>query len=264
MRIWHQSLAELGALGAYGAALEGRIPSLVSDGTEVVIHGAREGSYAGLAPAAVLKYPVVKYRIHDQVLGLVAQAEREGFDAFAFASFAEPLLQQCRSLAAIPVTSMLESSLLVGCTLARKIALITLAPANVVRLTAQVEQHGMAHRLTGIYPLDPPVTEFELAQAFETPGPIIEAFMRTAACAIADGADCIIPAEGVFIEVLAAQKIDQIDGAAVMDCLAVVMSWTEMMVQLRSRSGLGVGRHWDHARPPAEIMAKIDDFFGPL
>ncbi|MEP6869991.1 MAG: aspartate/glutamate racemase family protein [Novosphingobium sp.] len=264
MRIWHQSMASLETLGAYGAALAARVPGLVSPGTEVVLHGVPAGSYAGQSPAEVLRYPYAKYRIHDQALKLVAQAERENFDAVAFATFAEPLLQQARSIVNIPVTSMLEASLLVGCSLARKTALITLAPENRVRLAEQVERHGLGGRIAGIYPLDPPITEFVLTAAFEEPQGVIDAFSHTARRAIADGADLIIPAEGVFTEVLAAQKIDRLDGAAVMDCVAVVLAYTEMMVALRQRTGLGVGRRWDHAQPPAELMARLGDFFGPL
>ncbi|HEY6869054.1 MAG TPA: aspartate/glutamate racemase family protein [Novosphingobium sp.] len=262
MRIWHQSMASLESLGAYGAALERRLPGLVSPGTEVVIHGVPQESYAGLPPAAVLRYPYAKYLIHDQALGYVARAEREGYDAVAFATFAEPLLQQARSIVDIPVTSMLEASLLVGCSLARRIALVTLAPENRVRLTEQVERHALGQRIAGIYPLDPPVTEFVLAAAFDEPQGVIDAFSQTARRAIADGCDLVIPAEGVFTEVLAAQKIDRIDGAAVMDCVAVVMAYTEMMVRLRQRTGLGVGRRWDHARPPAELMDRLAGFFG--
>lgn len=264
IRIWHQSMAELGALGAYGAALDQRIPTLVSAGTTVDQHGAREGSYLGLAPAQVLKYPVAKYRIHDQILGFVRQAEEEGYDAFCMATFAEPLLNQARSLVDIPVTSMLESSLLVGCTLARKLALVTLAPGNVVRLTEQIERHGLQGRIGGIYPLDPPVNEFQLAEAFASPQPVLDAFAATASRAVSDGADCVIPAEGVFTEVLAAQKVDRIEGAAVLDCMAVAMQWTEMMVRLRRTSGIGSGRRWDHARLPEDLASGLDRFFGPL
>lgn len=264
MRIWHQSMASLESLGAYGAALEQRLPGLVSPGTEVVIHGVPAESYAGQPPAAVLRYPYAKYRIHDQALGFVVQAEREGFDAVAFATFAEPLLQQCRSVVDIPVTSMVESSLLVGCSLARKMALITLAAENRVRVTEQVERHGLGDRIAGIYPLYPPVTEFVLAAAFDEPPGVVDAFSHTARRAVADGADLIIPAEGVFTEVLAAQKIDRLDGAAVMDCVAVVLAYTEMMVSLRQRCGLGVGRRWDHARLPVDLMDRPSGFFGPL
>lgn len=264
MRIWHQSLAELGTLAPYRAALETRIPTLVDDGVEVAIHGAPEGCYGGLPPAALLKYPYAKYRIHDQMLANVAQAERDGFDAFAFCTFAEPLLRQCRSLVDIPVTSMLESSLLVGCTLARKVALITLAPGNVVRLTEQIERHALKDRIGGIYPLDPPVTEFDLTAAFDDPGPLLDNFMAAARRAVAAGADCVIPAEGVLAEVLAAQRVDRVEGAAVMDCMAVVLGWTEMMVRLRRRCGLGVGRQWDHARPPGDVMAALEAYFGAL
>jgi Asp/Glu/hydantoin racemase len=255
-------MASLESLGAYGRALEARLPSLVSPGTEVVIHGVPAGSYAGKAPAEVLRYPYAKYLIHDQALGFVAQAERDGFDAVAFATFAEPVLQQARSIVDIPVASMVEASLLVGCSMARRMALITLAPENRVRLAEQVEKHGLQQRVSGIYPLDPPITEFALAAAFTEPASVVEAFAQTARRAIADGADLIIPAEGVFTEVLAAQQISRIDGAAVMDCVAVVLAYTEMLVALRRRTGLGVGRRWDHAQPPADLMDQLGAFFG--
>ena len=57
---------------------------------------------------------------------------------------------------------------------------------------------------------------------------------------------------------------DRIEGAAVLDCMAVAMQWTEMMVRLRRTSGIGPGRRWDHARLPDDLASGLDRFFGPL
>lgn len=240
MRIWHQSMASLESLGAYGAALERRLPGLVSPDTEVVIHGVPAESYAGLLPAAVLRYPYAKYRIHDQALGFVVQAEREEFDAVAFATFAEPLLQQCRSVVDIPVTSMVESSLLVGCSLARKMALITLAAENRVRVTEQVERHGLGDRIAGIYPLYPPVTEFVLAAFDEPPGRgrRLQPYRAAGGCRWR-GPDH--PGRGRLHRSAGGAKDRPAGWHGGDGRVAVVLAYTEMMVSLRQRCGLWRG-----------------------
>ena len=144
MRIWHQSITSLETLSAYGRVLEARLPSLVSAGVEVVTHGLPAELYAGRPPAEVLRYPYARYRIHERALGCAAEAERQGFDAVTFATFAEPVLQQARSIVDIPVVSMLEASLLVGCSMARRMALVTLAPENVRRLQERLDDHRFA------------------------------------------------------------------------------------------------------------------------
>jgi len=261
-RIWHQSMAPFDALGSYALALTARLPRLVSDGTEVVPHGAPPGSYVGRAPAEILKFPYAHHLIQSQVLDLCRQAEREGYDAIAFATFGEPLLRQSRSLVDIPIASMAEASLLVGCSCARQMALITLGPENVRRVRELVDRHAMRERVSGVYALDPPLTERELARAFAEPDPVLASFKRAAHQAVAAGADLIIPAEGVFNEVLAAQEVREIDGAAVMDCVVVVLAYAEMLVALRRRTGLAVGRRWEYPRPDAALLAALQQQFG--
>lgn len=255
MRIWHQSVTSLDTLGAYGAALRSRIPGLVSPRTEVVLHGLPAACYAGRSPAEVLRYPYIRHKIHGLVLDQVRVAAAEGFDAVALVTFAEPLLEQARACVDMPVISMLETCLLTACTLARRMALVTLGEDNVARLRDQAEGHRLSERIAGILALTPPITEFQLMEAFARPGPVVDAFVATARGAVAAGAGVIIPAEGVLNEVLAAAEIRRIGDTPVMDCVAVVLAYTEMMVGLRRRVGLEVDRGWQHTRAPADLMA---------
>jgi allantoin racemase len=257
VRLWYQSMAPLDGFGTYAERLRSRLAGLLSPGVEVAIHGAARGSYLGRAPAEILRFPYAQHLIQNQVLELCLQAEREGCDGIVFGTFGEPLLRVARSAVDIPIASMPEACLLVGCSLARRMALITLSSENVRRVQEIVDRHGLGGRVATILPLEPALTEWELSQAFAQPGPVLRSFRAAAGRAVADGADLIIPAEGVFNEVLAAQGIRGIDGAAVMDCVAVACAYAEMLVALRRRTGLDVGRRWDHARPDAATITAL-------
>jgi hypothetical protein len=70
-------------------------------------------------------------------------------------------------------------------------------------------------------------------------------------------ADLVIPAEGVFNEVLFAQTVQRLDDVPVMDCVGVTFLYAEMLVNLRRRTGLEVGRRWEYARPSPSVIAHV-------
>jgi allantoin racemase len=257
MRIWHQSMAPLEDLPAYGSALCARIGSCVAEGHSVEAHGLDTRAYAGLPPAEVLKYPYLKHLVHGQVFGQCLAAQAAGFDAIALASYAEPFLTECRSLVAIPVASMPESTLLVGCSMAEQMALITLTRSTARRVRALAHKHGLGSRVSGVYALDPAVNERDLNAAFAEPDVLLKNFARVAAQAIEAGADLIIPADGVLNEVLALHGPRRIGDVSIMDVLSVVLGYAELLVSLKRRCGLDVGRRWSHALAEGELLAKI-------
>jgi allantoin racemase len=177
----------------------------------------------------------------------------------AFATFGDPFLTECRSLLQIPVSSMVESSLLVGCSMARQMALITLGPNTVQRVSELARGHGLSSRISGVVPLDPPVTEASLVDLLDSgmAEQFVSDFVAVAQQAVEGGADLIVPAEGALNEVLFRSGCERIRGVAVMDTLAVLIGYTELLVNLRSRSGLTVGRRWAYARPSADVIRDL-------
>lgn len=258
IRIWYQSMTQLGALSNYAAALAQRAARVCSEHVEVVFNGVSEHRYQGRMPADILKYPYAKLVLQSEAIDFCRRAERENFDAIVLGSFSEPFLQEIRSVVDIPVVSMPESSLLVACSLAEQFALITLAPSNVRRLKSLVRRHGLESRISGIYAVTRHLDEADLNAALKQPDAVIADFTAVGRNAVDAGADLVIPAEGILNLLLHANGVDTIAGATVQDCVGVAFLYAELLVNLKRRAGLGVGRRWTYAMPPPELMAQLD------
>lgn len=256
MRLWYQSMAPLGHLDTYAEALRRRAKAVLPE-AEVALHGAAHPAFTGRPPADIHKYAYGKHIVHREAFDVCRRAEKEGYDAVILGSFGEPYLTEVRSLLDIPVVSMVEASLLLACSLAENFALVTLSPANVRRVGAVVKRHGLEGRITGILSLKTPVKEDELNEAIAKPNRVVPAFLEVAEEAVRDGADAVIPAEGLFSEVMVAHGVKKVSEAAVIDCVGASLLQAEMLVRAK-RLGLGVGRRWSYARPPGDLLEVLD------
>lgn len=262
MRVWYQSMVPFGDLRGYRDALQAHAAAVASPGTEVVLNGASEHLFAGRVPAELFKYPYAKHVIQTEVLDFVHDAEAKGFDAIVLGSFSEPFLQQARGLVDIPVVSMPEAALLASCSLAPTFALITLSPKSVHRVRELVARHKLEGRISGVLPLPNPVTERELNGFLDHPEPLIRDFEEAANAAIAEGADLVIPAEGVFNEVLFRHGIHRVGEVPVMDCVGNSLLYAEFLVNLRRRANITVGRQWAYAKPEPRLIQELRDLTG--
>jgi hypothetical protein len=120
-----------------------------------------------------------------------------------------------------------------------------------------VEAHGLAARVLRVQSIDPPLDEPALAVGFEEPGPVIDSFRRAARLAIADGADVVIPAEGMLAELLYVNGVKEIDAVPVLDVFGVTWAYAAMLARLRERTGLQVGRKWHYRRDDPEFVREL-------
>ena len=258
MRIWHQSATDLDALPQYAASLARRFASVASPETEVVLHGVPPGTYGSSSPAQALAYPAERHRVAGLVLRQIEQAERESFDAVMIASFAEPALREARASIDIPVTSMAESSLLAGCSVASRVGIVTIGLAGVGLLQESVARHKLESRVASVVELMPTLTEFDLQRAFKEPDAVRASFEQACRVAIDAGADVIIPGEGVLNELVVQLGIKEVDSVGVLDAIAVTVLHTEMLVHAYRRAGLRTGRRWEYSRVPADLRRALD------
>lgn len=174
-------------------------------------------------------------------------------------SFSEPLLREIRSAVSIPVTGILESSMLVSCSLGRRTAPIANAPEIAFIVQSAVEKHGLESRVLPCVALDPPMHEAELmAAAASDPQAVLQAFSKAAQHAIThQGADVIVPAEAVLATLVVANKLKTINGAPVVDVLAIAWRYALMMVRLRSDCGVEVSRVGAYARSDPALIALV-------
>lgn len=257
MKIWHQSMTELHNLGAYKKSLTSHAKTILNRGETIEIHGMPKGSYHGYSPTAALSNAFAHHRILDPIFDNAIRAERNGFDAFVVGSFSEPFLRELRSVIEIPVVSITEATLLVSCSIGRLSVPIANDPGIAWIVRESIERHGLGHRTLTPRAIDPALDEPEMAKAFSQPSILIDIFSKTARRAIAEGADVIIPAEGVLSEFLYNNKIKMIDSVPVLDSFGVTWTYAVMMVKLHKKLGLTVSRQMHYQRNDSDLIQKL-------
>ena len=251
IRIWFQSAVEMDSAGPYATALRAHAARIVQPGTTVEVHGVPPGSWAGQQPSALFGVPAVFLAVLGPAfLRNAIQAEREGCDAFVVGTFIEPFLRELRSAVRIPVVSSLEATLLVGCTAAQQIGLVTINAALRWSLQTSIERHRLGARVGLIVPIQPELDEAAVIALLADPEPGLAAFRAAASQAVAAGADAVIPAESILATLTAGAALHEIDGAAVLDAIAIPVAFAEMMATLHRRAGLRTVRRWHTPMPP--------------
>ena len=139
VRIWYQSFIDVEAQAPYFRRLRAYVDSVKSASTTVDIHG--------MTPPDRHFHPVTEFRGAAHTIRNAIRAAKEGYDAFVIGHFPDPGLQECRGVVDIPVVGLGEASLLYGCTMGRRIGLVTINPVFVPIHEAQVAASGLQQRV---------------------------------------------------------------------------------------------------------------------
>ena len=255
MRIWHQSYTDLTRLPGYKDMLAAHARAVCGPDTVVDLHGLRPCTYPeGVPPIAMVGYTYATRLADLQVIENIVAAERQGYDAVAISCFLDPGLEEARSLVDIPVVSACETALLVSSLVGRSFGLLTLHEGMAAYLRGLVARYGFDGRVKMVAAMDPPIDEHVLDRAFAGSPEFVAHFTEQAERLIAQGADVIIPAEGVLNCALVRNGVRAVGGAAVLDSYGSLVALAEMMVQLRRKSGLETSRQGAYARPPAAMI----------
>ena len=162
------------------------------------------------------------------------QAEKEGYDAFVLGHFQEPALIELRGAVDIPVISLGEANMLAALSMAHRFGLVTVNPVFLPWHDRQVRGHGLAERCVGTQSLEMDVPAFMKAFSDEHAYAAVRAqFVQQVKPLIAAGAEMIIPAGGLPMMLFASEAPFLIDGAPVMNGIAVVAKAAEMALALR-------------------------------
>ena len=259
MKIWFQSTVEIGTYHAYRDALDAHFRHVAPNLT-VHLAGVPAGTWGGLANSQIMNMPYAYHRIlSNRLFEQLRRAEAEGFDAFILGSYTEPWLRELKSMTDMPVTSTAEASVHLAMSVAQKFALVTMNRENEWFQRTNMAARGIESRISGYYVITPEATELEINRIFEDASDYIERFKAVSRQAIAEGADAIIPAEGLVATVMAQNKITQIDNVPVVDPIASAVLTCEMLCKMRVATGLVPGRHWNFVKPTADIMAVLDN-----
>lgn len=250
-------MTDIARYPAYGDALKRTAAEVTRPDTIVDVRGVAPGTYGDLPPAAVSIHPFASHTLLDQVVGHAIRAEEEGYDVFVLGSYSEPFLRTTRSAVDIPVVSLAETTMLTGCSVAARVGIVTITKSVRWVIEHHLDYHQLRGRFTPVRTVEPELLEDELENAFDDPRPVIDAFTLAARRCIDDFADVVIPAEGLFTQVLVQAGIREIDGVSVMDCVAVTALQAEAMALLHRHTGLIQGRRWEYPLVPPGIRAQL-------
>lgn len=252
VRLWYQSFIDVEAQAPYFERLRTHLDAIKAPGTVIDIHG--------LSPPDRWFHPVTEFRGAEQTIRNAIRAKAEGYDAFVIGHFPDPGLLECRGAVDMPVIGLGESTLLHGCTMGRRIGLITINPVFVPYIEAQVAAYGLQERVIGVSAIDADVDRF--MQAFTDPEAqkqVRAEFEALVTPHVAAGADVIIPSGGMPMLLFSQMQPFTVAGAAVMEGPTVVLKMAEAAVAIHRITGVVAGRNGQYRLAPP---GAISDFVG--
>jgi allantoin racemase len=245
MRIWVQVFSSRERNPNFHAALEEHLRSVVEPGVEIELHGTRKG---GLGEQFRFFQAIDTPDIIDNILACKAAKGEHRYDAFVSLNSTDPALHEAREVLDIPVLGFLETTALVACMMGRSFSLITPTAKFALSFEQKLKLYGFRERLASIEAMNfENLSEFR--EAFVDAAAhkrVMDEFDRAARRAVAAGAE----------------GLREIDGALIMDGLAVLLKMTEMAVKTQKIMGTFVSRKLLYQAPGEAIRERAKKDYG--
>jgi Asp/Glu/hydantoin racemase len=249
-RIWYQSFVHPVEQAPYMQRLQALLDSVAAPGVRFEVHG--------LDPPDHAFHPLTEFRCAAQVVGHALEAEKAGYDAFVIGHFQEPGLIEIRSSVDIPVIGLGEANLLAALSLGYRLGLVTIDPIFIPWHDRQVRLHGLGERVIGTTALKMSLPAFMKAFTDEDAYATVRAgFVAQVKPLISAGAEVIIPAGGLPMLLFARESPFVIDGAPVLNGIAVVAKAAETALALKAITKVVVSRRGTYAKAPAAAISEF-------
>jgi Asp/Glu/hydantoin racemase len=240
-RVWYQSFVHPTEQAPYIQRLQAFLDSAADTGTKFEVHG--------LEPPDRHFHPLTEFRCAAQVIRNAIEAERAGYDAFVIGHFQEPGLLEIRGTLDIPVIGLGEANLLAALSMGGKLGLVTIDPVFITWHERQVMAHGLDQRVVGVSAIRADLPRFMRAFTDEASyAKVRDEFVSQVRPLVLGGAEVILPAGGLPMLLFSREHPFLIDGALVLNGIAVVAKATEMSISLRRLTGAVVSRRGTYAK----------------
>lgn len=263
MRLWVQVFSSRERNPNFHEALEQHLRAVVEPGTEIEVHGTKKG---GLGEQFRIFQAIDMPDIIENVLKCKYSKEVSGaprYDAFVSLNSTDPALVEAREILDMPVLGFLETTALLSCMMGKTFSLITPNPKFALSFEQKLKLYGLSERLTSIEAMNiPSLTDFR--QGFIDRAAhqrIMNEFDAAARRAVAAGAEVLIPC-GSHAVLQARRGLREIDGALIVDGLAMLIKMAETAVRLHKVMGTVVSRKQLYQMPPADVLEKARQDYG--
>lgn len=263
LRLWHQSLTDLGMLDAYRRGLTDHLAEVVTDDVVVDLHGMSSGTYTSRYPGSRIHQVYLQSLHKEQFVSAALTAESAGYDGMIIATIPDLALEECRSLVDIPVVGFGEASFKVASMLGSVIGVVTF---DVEHLEPQLRRNAERY---GVGPLLGPMAEADASFDHIVEGlaggdadRVVSAVTEAGRELIARGAQVIVPGPGPMNLLMARQGLTRIDDVPVIDSLRASAEMCAMLARMR-RAGVyphRSGFYW--GRPERAQLAAAREVYG--
>ena len=187
-----------------------------------------------------------------------ARAAAEGFDALTIGCFYDTALLEAREVSGnMVVTAPCAASLEIAASLANRFGIIVGRRKWVHQMHAVVRDNGMAGRLSGFYPVELGVTDFQTDHA-ETERRLTAAGRKAVE---EDYAEALIL--GCTLEIGFHDRLSQALGVPVIDPSIAALKRAEYAAGLNRTCGWKPSRRWSCEPPPEAELAAFGIIGGP-
>ncbi len=260
MRIWSQVFSSRERSPIFHKALEEHLNSVADPGVQVEVHGTRKG---GLGEQFRFFQSIDMRDIVENIIKCKEAKGEQKYDAFVIVNSTDPALVEAREVLDIPVLGFLETASLFSCMMGRTFSLVTTNPKFALSYAQKIKLYGLNERLVSVEALN--FQQLPAASnAFADPGfeqRVQDEFQAAARRAVDAGAEVLIPC-GSFAVVIARKGIRDVDGALVLDGLAVLIKAAEMAVKIKKITGTFISRKLLYQMPGEFIREKAKKDYG--
>lgn len=256
MKIWWQSSTAIHRLHDYRNTLSEHLNALKRPETQVHINGVDEGSMDLHYNAVV----AINSYGPGGVLNKIIQAADQGYDAVAIGCFLDPAMQEAREVVRIPVLGLGETCMLMACMYGHKFSGVAFHAKQAQYYDRKAFEYGLASRHIPFGDLG--IDFNEVQKAFTSPGQMTETFVKEARRLAAQGAEVILAACATVNAVIRREKIQEVDGALVMDCNAVLLKTAEGMAELAQSVGLRASQRLLYQQPNRRALDEWMRIYG--
>lgn len=221
-------------------------------GTVVEVHGTEHGAL-GDQYRLFLNYDA------REVLEHAIDVRRDGgYDAFLLGNSLDPAVVELRELLDIPVLTFMEVACHTACMMGSRFGLISTNPRFVPRYLEMVAGYGLRDRFAGASAID-----FSNVRALndvfsdrEAGRSCVDQILKAARQNLEQGAEVIIPT-GPLTALLRMHDVNELEGAPLLDCQALLVMAGEAMVKMKRLTGHHVSRRLLYEAPPQALLEQI-------
>ncbi len=230
MKIWYQTDTAYRydeVWEPYGRTIEEQCKRVLRPDTEVYVTGVP------LCTREQGQFRLATHFHRTQVLGIMLKAQKAGYDVFCSGSTIDIGIDEGREILSIPAIGIFQANLQMAALLGERFAIVTSAYHLLERYRRLINAYGFQSKyLGGNYVL--PAESSEVSQALKDPNPLAIKYKELAKRAVADGASVIIPVPAYVSQLFfRTGGLTELNGATVLDPVAVVAKTAEMLVDLK-------------------------------